>query len=50
METEEIEINDKCILSSKIYMVESVFGNYVRTQVYFDKDKRAEILNFGVDN
>ena len=50
METEEIEILGKCILSSKIYMIESVFGNFVKTQVYQDKDKRAEILNFGVDN
>jgi len=50
METEEIEVLGKYIVSSKIYMVESVFGNYTRTQVYFDKDKRAEILNFGVDN
>jgi hypothetical protein len=31
-------------------MIESIFGNYTRTKVYNDKDKRAEILNFGVDN
>ena len=40
----------KPILSSKIYLIESVFGSYNRTEIYYDKDKRSEILNFGVDN
>ena len=31
-------------------MVESIFRNYTKTEVYSDKDKRAEILNFGIDN
>ena len=31
-------------------MIESVFGSYAKTPIYQDKDKRAEILNFGIDN
>lgn len=31
-------------------MVEAQFGTYKVTDVYEDKDSRAEILNFGVDN
>ena len=31
-------------------MIESLFGNYRQTAIYKDQDKRAEILNFGVDN
>ena len=50
METDEVEINGKSILSSKIYLIETIFGSYKRTEVYHDKDNRAEILNFGVDN
>jgi len=30
--------------------VEASFGNYKVTDIYEDKDQRAEILNFGVDN
>ena len=37
-------------MSSKIYLIESVFGHYNKTKIYYDKDKRAEILNFSVDN
>ena len=33
-----------------IMMIECLFGSYLVTQVYKDKDERAEILNFGVDN
>ena len=35
---------------SHIYMIESQFGNYEKTMVYKDKNEKAEILNFGVDN
>ena len=31
-------------------MVEAQFGTYKVTEVYEDKDQRAEILNFSVDN
>ena len=31
-------------------MVEAQFGNYKITDIYEDKDARAEILNFSVDN
>jgi hypothetical protein len=31
-------------------MIESSFGNWIKREVFVDKDKRAEILNFGVDN
>lgn len=31
-------------------MVEAQFGNYKITDIYEDKDGRAEILNFSVDN
>ena len=30
--------------------MEAQFGTYKVTDVYEDKDSRAEILNFGVDN
>jgi hypothetical protein len=50
METKEISWQGKSVLNSKIYLIESVFGSYSKTQVYQDKDQRAEILNFGIDN
>ena len=50
METYLVEIQGKEILSSNIYLVETIFGSYKKTKVYSEKDKRAEILNFGVDN
>ena len=31
-------------------MVESLFSNWNKTNIYEDIDKKAEILNFGVDN
>lgn len=31
-------------------MIEALFGSYKITDIYNDKDNRAEILNFGVDN
>ena len=50
METKEMSWQGKNVLNSKIYLIESVFGSYSKTQVYQDKDQRAEILNFGIDN
>ena len=50
MESNKIEIQGKEILSSKIYLVETGFGSYKKREVYMDKNNRAEILNFGVDN
>jgi hypothetical protein len=50
METNKVQIQGKEILSSKIYLIETIFGSYKKTEVYHEKDKRAEILNFGVDN
>jgi len=38
METEEIEYNGKDVLNSKIYLIQSVFGSYSKTQIYQDKD------------
>tara|TARA_B110000285_G_scaffold174888_1_gene196119 strand:+ start:943 stop:1356 length:414 start_codon:yes stop_codon:yes gene_type:complete len=38
------------VLRSSIKLVEASFGNYKVTDIYEDKDQRAEILNFGVDN
>ena len=40
----------KRVLHSSIKLVEASFGNYKVTDMYEDKDQRAEILNFGVDN
>lgn len=31
-------------------MVECKFGNYSVTEVYKDRNLKAEILNFGIDN
>jgi hypothetical protein len=31
-------------------MISTIFGGYDVREVYSDNDKRAEILNFGVDN
>lgn len=50
METNKIVIQEKEILSSKIYLIETGFGHYDRREVYNEKNNRAEILNFGVDN
>ena len=52
MVTEEIQINERnaSVQHSQVYMIESQFGNYTKTAIYKDKDIRAEILNFGVDN
>jgi len=50
METKELPRGGKSVLNSTIYLIESVFGSYSKTQIYRDKDQRAEILNFGIDN
>ena len=38
------------VLHSSIKLVEASFGNYKVSDIYEDKDQRAEILNFGADN
>ena len=50
MTTREVEVGRKIVKKSLIKMVESQFGNYSVTDMYEDKDGRAEILSFGVDN
>ena len=51
MTTEDIQLNPKKkVKKSLIKMVEAQFGTYKVSDVYEDKDARAEILNFGVDN
>ena len=50
LSTEDIIVQNKEIKHSKIWLVESLFGNWNKTNIYEDMDKKAEILNFGVDN
>ena len=50
MTTEELKLGGEKIEHSVVKMLEAQFGNYKSTEIYKDKDKRAEILNFGVDN
>ena len=50
LKTKEMRVSGKTIEHSKIYMVESQFGNFMKSEVYEDKCMKAEILNFGVDN
>ena len=50
MTTDQIQIGKRLVLHSEIKFVECQFGSYKVTNLYQDKDKRAEILNFGVDN
>jgi len=50
MQTHEITLFNKHIEHSKVYMLQSLFGSYKVSEIYQDKDIRAEILNFGVDN
>ena len=50
LSTENIIVQNKEIKHSKIWLVESLFGNWNKTNIYEDIDKKAEILNFGVDN
>lgn len=50
MTTREIECDGKTVEHSSIKMIDTLFGSYKITEVYCDKDHRAEILNFGVDN
>lgn len=50
MTTKATEIGKRTVLHSDIKLVEASFGNYKVTDIYEDKDQRAEILNFGVDN
>ena len=50
MTTKSVRIGKKKILRSQIKLCEASFGNYKIADIYEDKDQRAEILNFGVDN
>lgn len=50
MTTRIVDIGLKKVKKSLIKMVESQFGNYKITDIYEDKDRRSEILNFSVDN
>jgi len=50
MTSKESMIGKKKVLHSQIKLVEASFGNYKVTDIYEDKDLRAEILAFGVDN
>jgi len=50
MTTVEQRIGKTKVLHSNIKLCEASFGNYKITDIYEDKDQRAEILNFGVDN
>jgi len=50
MTTKVCKLGLKNVKRSLIKMVEAQFGNYKITDIYEDKDGRAEILNFSVDN
>ena len=51
MKTTEIKLsNGKKVQHSVIMTLEALFGSYKISEVYRDKDIRAEMLNFGVDN
>lgn len=50
MKTFEITLNNKKIEHSKVFKIESLFDSFKVSDIYQDKDIRAEILNFGVDN
>ena len=50
MTTNDIEFNNKTIKHSEIFMIECKFGNFAKSQVYKDRNLKAEILNFGIDN
>jgi hypothetical protein len=50
MTTKTCKLGLKKVKRSLIKMVEAQFGNYKITDIYEDKDGRAEILNFSVDN
>lgn len=50
MQTTPIVLNEKNIEHSKVYMLQSLFGSYKTSEIYMERDIRAEILNFGVDN
>ena len=50
MVTFDRTIGETTILHSKIMIIECKFGTFNVRKVYQDKDQKAEILNFGVDN
>jgi hypothetical protein len=48
--THEHTHGKEVIMHSSIILIECLFGSFKKNKVYEDKDPRAEILNFGVDN
>lgn len=50
MDTVEITVAGKPIEHSDVKMIECLFGSYKITSVFEEREKKAEILNFGVDN
>ena len=50
MDTNEIHVGGKHVEHSEVMMIECLFGSYKITSVYEEREKKAEILNFGVDN
>lgn len=50
MDTHEIQYGDEKIEHSEIKIIHSLFGSFKISDIYKDKDSRAEILNFGADN
>ena len=50
MDTHEHNYSTETIEHSEIFLIECLFGSYKKSKIYADKDQRAEILNFGVDN
>jgi hypothetical protein len=50
MDTTDIKVHDRIIVHSKIKMISCLFGSYKLSNIYEEKEKKAEILNFGVDN
>lgn len=49
-ETHDHRYGEAMVEHSKIFLVECLFGSFKTNKIYEDKDQRAEILNFGVDN
>lgn len=50
MTNKEMKSGKRRVIHSQIKLVQAQFGTYKVSDIYEDKDARAEILNFGVDN
>ena len=50
LSTHEHQYGEDVVEHSRIFQVECMFGSFKSSKIYEDKDQRAEILNFGVDN